>query len=481
MIPFCLGMQAMIKLMIVKRKHFLLGMLIGLSLAILFCTALLYPPSREVFGRIFESVEQKLMKQNSLLEGALAKILPEEDTKLYELSGRYIEKTLEVKAEPPDKAVREGTLLNFQILQDDSGYRRVIYTPHWKDAFYRGWLYLPNKIIQARHRLFIYPIGGSANYDFAGELGFEENVPLDNHRNINFLVFDFKVQNVKRYRNQLLLVGNPARSGFQIVSVVQDDILDPDEMENVFLVQLVTSGGYELDYDYTRIMQFDYRMEQIRENSVQSTSVPAVEVTLDALMKHNLKLQKELSFYIPVVESNYDPDNVMTKELCKPLPPSFPLEEKPIRDMRIEGQDIQIKIIYEDATYQRPVYDPAWKEHYKKYWAYVPSQICLNFNHLFVLPKEPDEVKMLLGMLSFSESNVNLKKNETGFLIYEFHVDHCIAFHRQLLFVGTPQRTGVSYITIDNRNLNEYTHYLARIITPDNEEIDYSMVEINKK
>ena len=85
MIPFCLGMQAMIKLMIVKRKHFLLGMLIGLSLAILFCTALLYPPSREVFGRIFESVEQKLMKQNSLLEGALAKILPEEDTKLYEL------------------------------------------------------------------------------------------------------------------------------------------------------------------------------------------------------------------------------------------------------------------------------------------------------------------------------------------------------------------------------------------------------------
>ena len=219
-------------------------------------------------------------------------------------------------------------------------------------------------------------------------------------------------------------------------------------------------------------------MEQIREHSVQSTNLPIAEITLDALMNKNLKLQKELSFYIPIVEISHEPDNVMTKELCKPLPPSFPLEEKNILDMRIEGQDVQIKIIYEDEAYQRPVYDPAWKEHYKEYWAYIPSQICLNFNRLFVLPEEPDEAKKLLGMLSFSESNINSKKNETGFLIYGFHINHCIVFHSQLLFVGTPQRTGVSYITIDNRNLNQYTHYLARIITPDNEEIDYSVVEI---
>ena len=96
--------------------------------------------------------------------------------------------------QPQPDAVKNGTDIAFQILHDDTGYRRVIYSPDWKDAYFRGWLYLPNKIIQARHSLFIYSTGASANYDLAGELAFEQGVPMDNHRNINFLVFDFKVQ-----------------------------------------------------------------------------------------------------------------------------------------------------------------------------------------------------------------------------------------------------------------------------------------------
>ncbi len=464
----------MTRIIVIRKSRFLIGIFICLLLIIICFVTAKFRPSQEANNSIIQSIEAQLRKENTKLEDILKHILPESAVRLYEPSGRYDEQ--EHMIQPQPDAVKNGTDIAFQILHDDTGYRRVIYSPDWKDAYFRGWLYLPNKIIQARHSLFIYSTGASANYDLAGELAFEQGVPMDNHRNINFLVFDFKVQGVKRFGDQLMLVGKPFRSGVQIVSVVQNLILMPKEKERHLLVQLVTPGGYEVDYDYTQVMQYDYRMEQIREHSVNSTSPASMEKSLDALIDTNLKLKKDLSFFIPVTNGINRTDNIMTMELCKPIPPTLSFEEKKIGDMVVEGQSIQMKELFEDPAYRRPVFDPTWKKYYRKYWSYIPEQMCLNLSRLHVLPAASEDQEKLLGMLGFAETDTRPASNETGFIIYGFQIDQCVIYGFQIFFIGSPRRNGVSFITIDNRFLNDNAYYVAQLITPDHEEIDYAVL-----
>lgn len=132
----------------------------------MFSIVFVISPSQEAGSSLFDSLQDTLRKENTKLEEALKYILPESGSKRYEPVGRYTKKVPAVHIRP--NAVKDGTSVDFRILFDDSGYKRAIYSSDWKDICYRGWLSLPNKIIQARHRLFIYSTGASSNYDLSG-------------------------------------------------------------------------------------------------------------------------------------------------------------------------------------------------------------------------------------------------------------------------------------------------------------------------
>lgn len=200
-------------------------------------------------------------------------ILPKEKTTMYENETR-----LSNNEKPPFEAIPlkevldKGSNIKFSTLYNNKKYSRPIYTPAWRDFYYRGWLYMPTKISEARHKIFMYPLGDSSAFDFKGNISFNENVACDSHRNINLLIYDFNVKAIKEYKNQIALVGEPARTGASVISIVQDNLLPSGVNEKLFLIQLSTPEGYEEDFIYGNAIKYDYLKKTIEENSVKTTA-----------------------------------------------------------------------------------------------------------------------------------------------------------------------------------------------------------------
>ncbi|GLC28865.1 hypothetical protein [Clostridium omnivorum] len=200
-------------------------------------------------------------------------ILPKDKTTMYESDTRE-----SVSEKPPFEAIslkdviNKGTSVKYSMLYSNKKYSRPVYTPAWRDFYYRGWLYMPTKISEARHKIFMYPLGASSTFDFEGSLNFRENIVCDSHRNINLLIYDFNVKSMKKYDNQIALVGEPSRTGASIISIVQDDLLPKGVNEKLFLIQLSTPEGYEEDFIYGNAVKYDYQKKSIEENSVKTTA-----------------------------------------------------------------------------------------------------------------------------------------------------------------------------------------------------------------
>ena len=146
---------------------------------------------------------------------------------------------------------------------------RPKYSPQWKDFYFRGWLYLPEKISSASHRVFVFGGGASQIFDTTGELAFNEDVNFDYHRNINILCYQFDVKNVKLFNNQLMLTGIPSRKGAQVISITQDDLLGNNELTKSLLIQLATPDSYEIDYIYSGVIKYSNLQDLIKENTVK--------------------------------------------------------------------------------------------------------------------------------------------------------------------------------------------------------------------
>lgn len=137
---------------------------------------------------------QELEKENSKLKDIFTTLIPKEQVLIYEDEYRNLSKvsSLPSSLSPLSKIITEGVKVEFKTILDDPQNLRPLYDPSWKGSYFRYWLYLPYKNIEARHRIFAYSIGGSENYDIFGSLGFSTKVkpsaPIDNHQNINFLI-----------------------------------------------------------------------------------------------------------------------------------------------------------------------------------------------------------------------------------------------------------------------------------------------------
>jgi hypothetical protein len=431
------------------------------------------PEYVNTFSKLDEEEIAVLEKENSKLTQIIEHIVPNNFQIIQEDSYRNIfinakNFTPPTVSEQSLKTILEkGKKTSFKVLYNNPSYLRPLYTPDWKSTFYRGWLYLPHKNIQARHRLFIYPFGGSSIYDFIGELAFYNGAPIDYHRNINFLIYDFQVTDIIRLNHQVLITGKPSMTGVQIISIVQDDLLEKDESTENFLFHLTTPKGYELDYIYGNVIKYEYLLKTIEENTVKTINSD-IE-TLDKLLTENLNLKKKLAYFVPTQ------DELITKNQGKSIPPTFPFDVPSIEIARTNGKEIPFTTHYKNANYKRPIYDPLWLKNYKKRWCYIPQQISLSLQRLFLIPSSPDEQHDFFGMLSFNECFTPLKEYDAGFLVYNFCVDRAVVYKNNIIMIGKPSRNGAQIISFSRSEIPQ-RDYIVYIVSPDDQAIDYAFL-----
>lgn len=419
----------------------------------------------------------QLQNENNILKGILSSLLPKKNEIIYE--DAYRSRYINTGVQPPEnpfktyslpEVLNKGLSIKFNIIFDDPQYQRPIYDPSWKSTYYRLWLYLPYKNIEARHRLFTYYGGLSNIYDFEGSLGFHRNVSVDYHRNINFLVYNFKANSIKKYKNQIVIVGDTARTGAQIIAVKVNDVLPPGSDTGDFLFQLSTGKGYEVDYEYGGYAKSDYLKRLEKKESDKTTSEEPQEPQENKFLKNeNAYLKEELSNYVPIK------DEALTQQMYKIPVSGFTGEPTDIGTVWSKGKKLAFTVNYENKHYKRPVYDPSWKENSQKKWGYIPKQIYLNQNKILIIPDTPEKQEDLFGALAFQEGYKLIGDNEIGLLIYNYTVTEAVDYKGQVVLTGNPSRNGAQIISFDKKDLHGSNCCLFQLATPDGYELDYQV------
>jgi hypothetical protein len=420
--------------------------------------------------------ENEVFDENVEIKNLLDSLMNQEQKIIYEKDDRRIYENihyatpLPLPTVPLSSVIQKGKETEFRTLSDDPLYLRPVYDPVWKQAYYRGWLDLPYKNMEARHKMFAFSLGLSMNYDIFGSLGYNPDVGVDAHRNINFLIYGFSVERVKVFENQVALVGKPQQTGARIISITQNHLLPEGVDTKDFLFQLSTPNGYEIDFLRYNIIRFEYLMQQIKENTVDAFTPLEESKSLEQLIKENKSLKEELSYFIPLK------DQIIYQQSCD-SGLYDQAETKDISTIIKQGQKIPFGYNYKNPDYKRPLYHPSWKANYKKMWFYIPRQIEFNLHRLLVIPKDKEFQKDFFGILGFGEKYQHLNPEQYGLMVYNFNVTDVILYKNRLLLVGTPSRTGAQIVSINVNNLKGYENYRVSLVTPDNSEVDCNILK----
>jgi hypothetical protein len=452
-----------------------LCLLIG-TVIILSSTSIVHLRHSQVFNNSTADDILEIEKENSKLQNLVSSLLPSEQKTIYEDGHRNIFMNAGITpppsfpASPLSKVIANGVDTKFKILNNDPEYLRPTYDPEWKGFYFRGWLYLPHKNIEAHHRIFAFSLGASANFDIFGSLGYSlksiSSAPIDNHHNINFLIYGFEVKNVRVFQNQVALIGEPKFAGAQVVSIVQNELLPQGVDTKDFLFQLSTPQGYEVDFLNLNIIRYEYLMKQIEEHSVHPSFADETQnKSLEKLLKENAALKKELTFFIPLQ------DKLISQQVCQGSSNNV-VESFNIVAIIQQGKKISYDFNYKNAQYMRPLYSPSWKENYKRKWAYIPEQIESNMHRLHLIPQSQAAQYDFFGSLAFHEKYRPIQSGYHGLLVYNFNISQVILYKNQLLLIGVPSRTGAEIVSINPLYMKGYESYFARLITPDNYQLD---------
>lgn len=410
--------------------------------------------------------------KNKQLKKILSSILPSEDKVLYENSIRNISDPNAPNVLPaitPKEVLDKGKNLAYSFTYNNEDYLRPIYSDTWKQAYYQGWLYLPRKIILARHNLFVYAGDSSNIFNLEGELGFYPSVPIDDQNYINILIYNFDLQNVVQYGNQIAISGMPTKKGVKIISIKINDVLVQTIEDEQLSVFLCTPTGFELDYQNINIPQIPDGKNDFGE--VEETFANTLSAT-NNIIEENTLLKQELKHYIsdspnPIYfqyNGGYQTSNVLNTNIDLENAINHP-------------NYIDYSILYKDEKYIRPVYHPEWKKHSDKDWCYIPRKMYLNMKKLFVLSSDKDLAFDLCAELGFFEEYPAINKEQIGLLINNFNISKVSLYNDNILLIGEPARTGVQIVSLAKTNLKQYKEYAVRLVTKDFCEIDVDVIK----
>lgn len=190
--------------------------------------------------------------QNSVLATTAWRVEPEtardmDDPPYYKLPRPSIEL-------PISDVLKKGKEIPIQFAYNDPEWKRQAYKSYWHNG---RWSYVPIRIHYAMHRLFATYPTASVYYDFVHDLGIalESNdfkIPTSENpfTNIVVVVMQAKVEKIVTLCNQVVIVGEPALTGLQVVLVPVAEI-EPCDMDDSILFQLVSDK--ESEYDNTTL------------------------------------------------------------------------------------------------------------------------------------------------------------------------------------------------------------------------------------
>jgi hypothetical protein len=447
-------------------------------IAVLFIILSAFFISKLDFPKAIETDSSKIRavlspeSENRQLKDILSSIIPSKNNILFENSNRGIGDSYFSSGPskvPPSEIVKKGKNLAYIFAYSNEEYLRPIYSNTWKQAYYQGWLYLPRKIVSARHCLFTYMGGAGKVFDIEGELGFYPNISIDTQNYINFLIYNFDLQNIYQLENQIVISGTPAKKGVQIISIKSDDVSIQTSDAEQISVYLCTPSGFEIDYQIVKLIKVPNGEEDFGtvEETLSETAIDVNDVN-----KQNLLLRKELTHYISDSSNSiffqynggYQTSNVLNTNID-------------LDDAIKFSCSIKYNLIYNNQNYISPVFHPQWKEHYDREWCYIPRKMYINMKKLFVLPSDKEVAYDLCGELGFFQKYSTIKNNEIGLLINNFSVSDISLYEDNILMVGTPSRTGIQIISIEKTNLTDYKEYAVRLVTKDLCELDIDVIK----
>lgn len=163
----------------------------------------------------------------------------------------YKELAPPTKLESINAVIKTGKEIPVQFDYNNPDWERPAYKSYWHSSYGR-WSYVPNLIHNAIHRMFVTFTTASVFYDFVHDLGIaEESDDFIKHSGepydrIEMVVMQTEIEKIVTLGNQVIVVGKPALTGLQAVSIPVKDI-KPSNSEESILFQLVTSDGNEID------------------------------------------------------------------------------------------------------------------------------------------------------------------------------------------------------------------------------------------
>lgn len=169
-------------------------------------------------------------------------LLPERDLSKF-LKNQY----------PIKEAIDKGNDVTFETVYHDSAWKRPAYHPDWHSTNLR-WSNIPLHLANQQHRLYIYQGGGSWWYDLSEYLVLPPSSYFPSPINkfaftikypfvTRIIVMNATVKTMKYYRNQIILLVEPGRTGLHLID------FDHKKLQNKsFLLQMSTISGEELDY-----------------------------------------------------------------------------------------------------------------------------------------------------------------------------------------------------------------------------------------
>ncbi len=405
--------------------------------------------------------------ENYQLKDLLSSILPAQNNILYENGDRSIVNTglaSNTAAVTPSDIIAKGKNLAYLFVYTDEDYLRPIYSSQWKQAYYQGWLYLPQKVVSARHTLFTYLGSAGKIFDTDGELGFYPNIAIDNQNYFNFLIYNFDPENVIQLGNHIAITGKPTKKGVQVISIKAGDMAAQINQKENITIHLCTPKGYELDYQNI-LFSREYN-ERESSGTVEESYIENGMSTAD-ISRQNLLLRQELSHYIsdsskPIYfqySGSYQTSNVLNINIDI---------EEALNNLDM----IKYSVAYDNRKYVRPVFHPQWKEYYDREWCYIPRKMYLNMKKLFVMPPDNDVAADLCGELGFFDKYPAIGGDQIGLLVNNFSVNKAGTFEDNILLEGTPSRAGIQIVAIDKKYLSQYKEYAVRLVTSDFCEID---------
>lgn len=463
-------------LLITSKKKLSLCLLLTFFIifSAFFISKLDYPHYNKVLEVDNTKAESALSpeNENKQLKGILSSILPSEGNLLYEnnfrnISDLYISNVL--PAITSEEVLDKGKTLAYIFTYSNEEYLRSIYSDTWKQAYYQGWLYLPRKIISARHNFFVYTGNSSNIFNLDGELGFNRTIPIDEQNYINILIYNFDLQKVVQHGNQIAISGIPAKKGVQIISIKINDVaVQKDESEHL-TIHLCTPTGLEIDYQNITFPKTPNGEDDF--GAVEETFSNINSVTTN-IIEENAHLKQELTRYIsdstsPIYfqyNGGYQTSNVLNTNID-------------LENAINHASNINFNILYNNEKYIRPIYHPEWKKHSDRDWCYIPRKMYINMKKLFVLSSDEYIAFDLCAELGFFEKYPTISDEQVGLLVHNFTVSKVSLFEDNILLTGTPSRTGIQIVNIEKSKLKRHKDYAVRLVTTDFCEIDIDVIK----